>query len=732
MVERDLLKIDNGVVSVEVRPAKGTFVARRGKARFVTKGRLAPAETTRAKARVAAVNDVLGKGRAVELAFASGAVGTVAVYDRLPFVCFRLSPRNTGHEAQQLAVLPVLSAEIDAAGDAGNLAVLGTEGPHAANWDRDYYSYLAVAHPTSRRGVVAGWITHEAGSGVVSLRGKDAPLKVEARCEYGTKAVPPGTTVGGETLVLGFFDDCLDGLEAYADAAARANGVRLPAKVPSGYCTWYHAGSLDERRMAELAEFCKAQRLTEYGLDFLQIDDGWQISRRDFTTHNPRGRYRGGMKATADHIKSNGLIAGLWLTPFGWDHKRPAFRDRQGLFMKARDGSVLPVHWAGDCLDCTNPDARAFLRGVLERIVKEWGYEYLKIDGLWAGMGPKILYPAGHYRDDRLGRMVLHEATKSPVEAYREALRTVRRAVGRKTYLLGCNCAQNYRTLGASFGLLDAMRVGPDLTARWRSLLRAAHTASWMYFLHGRVWHNDPDCLMLRDPLTVDQARAWASMIAVSGQLSVVSEWLPGLPPEKLDVLHRTLPNSQHCGRPLDLFAQKLPRVWHLRVGEGKARRDVVALINWSDARAANLRVTLSELRLPAAGHVFFETWTRTLVGESDTAYAAKLPRSSCQVLSVVSADRPAFLASTRHVLGGIVELADPRWSEDTLSAAFRGVTGRADEIAVYMPSGLTCAGAKADGRDVPLRLDGRLARLTVKPARPGDVKVEVRFARAK
>ena len=56
--------------------------------------------------------------------------------------------------------------------------------------------------------------------------------------------------------------------------------------------------------VAKLAKFAKDQRLTGYGLNFLQIDDQWQVARRDFTSHNPKGPYPGGMKKTADAIKA--------------------------------------------------------------------------------------------------------------------------------------------------------------------------------------------------------------------------------------------------------------------------------------------------------------------------------------------------------------------------------------------------------------------------------------------
>src|SRR4051794_3369770 len=67
----------------------------------------------------------------------------------------------------------------------------------------------------------------------------------------------------------------------------------------------------------------------------------------------------------------------------------------------------------------------------------------------------------------------------------------------------------------------------------------------------------------------------------MSGQLNLVSEFLPDLPPERLDIYKCTLPNTGHSGKPVDLFEREMPRTWHMTWGEGDDRRDVVALLNW-------------------------------------------------------------------------------------------------------------------------------------------------------
>ena len=48
----------------------------------------------------------------------------------------------------------------------------------------------------------------------------------------------------------------------------------------------------------------------------------------------------------------------------------------------------------------------------------------------------------------------------------------VRDAAGPNVFFLGCNTPQNMRVYGGSFGLLDAMRIGPDNGTGWDALIR--------------------------------------------------------------------------------------------------------------------------------------------------------------------------------------------------------------------------------------------------------------------
>jgi hypothetical protein len=308
------------------------------------------------------------------------------------------------------------------------------------------------------------------------------------------------------------------------------------------------------------------------------------------------------------------------------------------------------------------------------------------------------LYPKPDYRDDNLGDAVFHDPAKTNIEAYRDGLKLVRRAAGNDVYILGCNIAQNMRTLGASVGLVDAMRVGSDIGARWSGILSGARMGTRLYFFHNRVWHNDPDCLMLREPLTLDQARAWGSWIAISGQLNIASEWLPGLPDDKFDVLKRSMPNHGLCGRPVDLFENTLAQVWHLTAGSGQQRKDIVGLFNWDDKNPGTIRVELDRLNLPECDsgvYIGFDYWADKFVLPFAGTLETQLQPSCCRVISIRPLlDRPVLLSTSRHITQGIVDVAEHSWDggKNEMRGKSKVVGEDPYELRIFAPTQADCS----------------------------------------
>ena len=90
---------------------------------------------------------------------------------------------------------------------------------------------------------------------------------------------------------------------------------------PSGWCSWYFFyQEINEGEIKITAKWIAAN-LKDYGVHYVQIDDGWQGTgrglgeNRDWSTIN--NRFPSGMDGLAAYIKSLGLKPGIWLAPHG-------------------------------------------------------------------------------------------------------------------------------------------------------------------------------------------------------------------------------------------------------------------------------------------------------------------------------------------------------------------------------------------------------------------------------
>ena len=345
--------------------------------------------------------------------------------------------------------------------------------------------------------------------------------------------------------------------------------------------------------------------------------------------------------------------------PFAGTHDDPFFKDQQDWFVKRADGTPYDTEWGGTCLDMTHPGAREYLREIVARI-RDWGYRYFKMDGLWTGTATKQIYVNDAYKDDGIGDAVFHDPDKTNIEAYRDGLKLVRETAGRDVFILGCCTPQNMRSYGGAFGLVDAMRIGPDNGPGWSGLLRGPTYGSRHYFLHGRIWYNDPDPVYVRENVPLEHARAICSWVAVTGQLNLSSEDFSKLPPERLDILKRTMPAHGLLPRPVDLFDEPIPRIWLLTDTRRTPRRDVVGLFNWSD-KPATIECGLDRIGLDATKeYVAFDYWQNALLPPIKGRLQIEMPAQSCRVLAVrPRSDRPQLLSTSRHVTQGIVDVIE-------------------------------------------------------------------------
>jgi hypothetical protein len=119
---------------------------------------------------------------------------------------------------------------------------------------------------------------------------------------------------------------------------------------PSGWCSWYfYFYEISEGEIRRNVKWL-SDNLREYGLQYIQIDDGWQgvgrgfNTNRDWTTINDR--FPGGMKNLAADIKKFGFKPGLWIAPHGQSSVRVVQANQKAFLLKP-DGTTLSDTWEG-------------------------------------------------------------------------------------------------------------------------------------------------------------------------------------------------------------------------------------------------------------------------------------------------------------------------------------------------------------------------------------------------
>jgi len=706
------LALENSWLRVAVDPVSGAFslAGKDGGTVVVKDGQWANASGPAALADVS--DPVFGKGRSI---FLLG--GTITVFPDLPFALFRATVKGDDTKPAVFNRIPLISADVAAPGE---LKTMGTGGLQTPQTNSGSYAWLAIADPQTRSGIVGAWLTQDRGSGVVFSPVSNGVVRIAAQVEYGKLCVKAGGTLETETFALGCFADARVGLEAYADAVARRYAIKLPPKRP-GFCTWYtekHARACDEKNLADLAAYA-AKELKPFGFDFVQIDDGWQVSGRVFEGENPKGPYASGMKATADKISRLGLTPGLWFIPFAGDDNNKAFLEHQDRFYKDKNGKPFRARWGGTCLDMSVPETREYLKQLIHRFSHDWGYKLFKMDGLWTGTGTRLMYINNGYKWDELGEASPADPEITNIEAYRMGLKLVREAADPGVFLLGCCVSQNMRSFGGSFGLVDAMRVGPDTGA---GNIGAPH-ASRNYFLNGRVWWNDPDCVSVRGRTRIERARANASFTAVTGCLYYNSDWMPDFQADRLEIIKRTLLPHNLPARPVDYFENDPARIWHVRAKD----RDIVALFNWGGT--TGIACPVARIGLPPADdYVAFDFWNNRFLPPFHGELKAQLQEGACRVLAIRPvAAHPQVLSASGHIMQGVLDVLEEKWDSRamTLSGVSRVVANDPYELRVVVPAGENSWHAQP-----PARQDGPNIRFAFTNAAGGDVKWQIQFAR--
>jgi alpha-galactosidase len=159
-------------------------------------------------------------------------------------------------------------------------------------------------------------------------------------------------------------------------------GLAAPRIPDSSYgaiwCAWGY-----ERNFTPEQIYGTLPKAKELGFEWAVLDDGWQRAEGDWRLDPakfPRGD--ADMKAFTTRIKADGMRPRLWLAPLAVDPGTDLLRDHPDMLLLDQDGAAQNVSWWNAFTMCPAYQPTVdYFRGVVRKIIGDWGYEGLKLDG---------------------------------------------------------------------------------------------------------------------------------------------------------------------------------------------------------------------------------------------------------------------------------------------------------------------------------------------------------------
>jgi alpha-galactosidase len=354
---------------------------------------------------------------------------------------------------------------------------------------------------------------------------------------------------GNETEIMVRYAALLDkrlgtGNETSHSPFRNAHHIRsAPYRV---WCSWYslYTEIYESQLLKILSDLGPLDNAQNLPFDVFQIDDGWQVGIGNW---EPNAKFSSGMDGLATRIRETGRKAGLWLAPLLVVPSSSVYRDHCDWLLHDKNGILVSAgfNWGQPlfALDTTHPGVLDWLAALMNK-VRRWGYDYAKLDFLYAGA-----LPGKRYVD-------------MPREtAYRNGLKTIREALG-DAYMLTCGAP-----ILPSIGLCDGIRVGPDVAGKFTSHLNDDLLMNFaipgvrnaLRTTFNRLWlkplvHTDPDVVYFsarQNNLTPQQKSLLQDMAQICNfkASSDIPSWLTDSERSALWKFLKSMPEVRKIGR---------------------------------------------------------------------------------------------------------------------------------------------------------------------------------------
>ncbi|MFZ0805988.1 MAG: glycoside hydrolase family 36 protein [Candidatus Sulfotelmatobacter sp.] len=161
------------------------------------------------------------------------------------------------------------------------------------------------------------------------------------------------------------------------------------------WCAWGYGRSMQPQQLLDTLPTVK-----RLGFVWVTLDDGWQNNVGDWAL-DPKKFPHGDadMRALVDRIHQEGFRAQLWWSPLSAVPNSELLKDHPDYELLNRDGSTRKISWWNSYYLCP-ADRRVveYHKALVKKILVDWGFDGLKLDGQHMNGVPPCYNPAHHHQ----------------------------------------------------------------------------------------------------------------------------------------------------------------------------------------------------------------------------------------------------------------------------------------------------------------------------------------------
>ena len=206
-------------------------------------------------------------------------------------------------------------------------------------------------------------------------------VRIAVEAEHAQSLAPGEVMQTVQCFVYAHRGDYFASLDLYRQLMGE-QGLAAPKAPEAAYgpiwCAWGY-----ERNFTVSEVEGTLGKARELGFEWAVLDDGWQTSEGDW--HVDRGKFPRGeadLVAFAERVKAAGMKPRLWFSPLSVNPGTDLLHDHVDMLLLDKNGAVQNVSWWNAFYLCPayQPTVDYYVQ-LVEKIIGEWGYAGLKLDG---------------------------------------------------------------------------------------------------------------------------------------------------------------------------------------------------------------------------------------------------------------------------------------------------------------------------------------------------------------